>query len=266
MKNEGKKEGTHLPTHPCPTPLDAYSELEMDDDVPGVLGDVLTGGVLGDDALAFHTRVPSPLDADGDAGERLDFAGPRRPEIVRARVVGGDTEALVVLFLLPLPLGLEALAVRGEEALGGRRCERGGGSGAGIFALCSMPPASSCVPSPSLVQTQVKGSRSRVALTLDGEYESNQERARKAHHVPRAVRPINANRLTKYQRAWCNERAFVNPSSGSLVSSFVLALLTCSGGDTPVNSSGIMSLAEARRRYGSPIASIDQEALDAGFD
>jgi hypothetical protein len=100
---------------------------------------------------------------DVDAGERLDFVGTRRPEIVRARVCGGDAEALVVLFLLPLPLplGLEALAVRAEGTpLGGRRCERGGGSGAGILALCSMPPASSCVPSQSLVQTQVKGSRS----------------------------------------------------------------------------------------------------------
>ncbi|KAJ7916887.1 hypothetical protein B0H13DRAFT_1996827, partial [Mycena leptocephala] len=99
---------------------------------------------------------------DVDAGERLDFAGTRRPEIVRARVVGGDAEALVVLLLLPLPLalGLEALTVRAEGTpLGGRRCERGGGSGAGILAGCSMPPA-------SLLQTQVKGSRSQVALTL----------------------------------------------------------------------------------------------------
>jgi hypothetical protein len=79
---------------------------------------------------------------DVDAGERLDFAGTRRPEIVRARVVGGDAEAFVVRLLLPLPLplGLEALAVRAEGTpLGGRRCERGGGSGAGIFALCSIP-------------------------------------------------------------------------------------------------------------------------------
>ncbi|KAJ7870030.1 hypothetical protein B0H13DRAFT_2557095 [Mycena leptocephala] len=156
MKHKGKKEGTHLPTYP---------ELDTDGDVPGVLGDVLTGGVLGDDALAFYTRVPSPLDADGDvdvdaarerdaggdvdvdgtgtrddghapaapfrcvdrcvacivdgsgkfcmpdvdAGERLDFAGTRRPEIVRFRgVVGGDAEAeaLVVLLLLPLALAL----------------------------------------------------------------------------------------------------------------------------------------------------------------
>ncbi|KAJ7916881.1 hypothetical protein B0H13DRAFT_1870869 [Mycena leptocephala] len=100
----------------------------MDDDVPGVLGDVLTGGVLGDDALAFHTRVPSPLNADVDAGERLDFAGTRRLEIVRFRVCGGDAEAeaLVVLLLLPLPLELgleaEALTVRAEGTpLGGRR-------------------------------------------------------------------------------------------------------------------------------------------------
>ncbi|KAJ7916879.1 hypothetical protein B0H13DRAFT_1996795, partial [Mycena leptocephala] len=102
---------------------------------------------------------------DVDAGERLDFAGTRRPEIVRARVVGGDAEALVVLLLLPLPLPLGAealvLAVRAEGTpLGGRKCERGGGSGAGIFALCSKPPPSRLVPSQSLVQTQVKGSRS----------------------------------------------------------------------------------------------------------
>jgi hypothetical protein len=80
-------------------------------------------------------------DVDVDAGERLDFAGTRRPEIVRARVVGRDAEALVVRLLLPLALalGLEALAVRGEETPGGRRCERGGGSGAGILAGCSKP-------------------------------------------------------------------------------------------------------------------------------
>jgi hypothetical protein len=223
MKHKGKrrKERTCPPTR-VPPPLDAYSELDMDDDVPGVLGDVLTGGVLGDDALAFHTRVPSPLNADGgvdvdaygnidreplclgirmavdgefagdeedeaarnvDAGEKLDFAGTRRPEIIRFRgVVGGGAEALVVRLLLPLVLedGLEALAVRAEGTpLGGRRCERGGGSGAGILALCSMPLASSCVPSPNQVQTQVKGSRSRVALTLGGEYESNQERGQR---------------------------------------------------------------------------------------
>jgi hypothetical protein len=228
--------------------VEAYGELDADTDgdVPGVRGDVLAGGVLGEDAdpdaYGNIDGEPGPepldfldlglvdvggdvdgtgtLDVDGpfvfvfvfegtrtrcvvpfcccvdcigggsgkfctpdvDAGERLDFAGTRRPEIVRARVVGGDAEALVVLFLLPLALvlGLEALAVRAEETpLGGRRCERGGGSGAGILARCSMPPASSCVPSPSLVQTQVKGSRSQVALTLGGEYESNQERGQR---------------------------------------------------------------------------------------
>jgi hypothetical protein len=106
------------------------------------------------------------VDVDVNAGERLDCAGTRRPEIVRARVVGGDAEALVVRLLLPLPLplGAEALAVRVEGTpLGGRRCERGGGSGAGILAGCSMPPCfelraqSKSSPDPS--QRKPKSSR-----------------------------------------------------------------------------------------------------------